>query len=172
MRNDKFMNELLCRLQYSNSDDIIGSIASGIITDSEAARDAILCVMDMLGLREFISIEEHLESGILHYHIVFDVDGSYTPDDLDGKKYIVRFLCGDHEVDKQGYDNAHDACVTAVAFDSEEGCDYAAVYRLTEDGTYEEILWCNTSCDFGNDLDEDDPDYDTIEEAFAWAEFE
>ena len=172
MRDDKFLAELLQRLQQSDSDGIINTTETGIVTDSESTRDAVLCVMELLELDKFVSVTERLDGAALEYHITFDAEASQPEwSHADGKNYQVVFMCGDYECDRQGYDNAHDACITAVSWDTDEGCDYAEVLRLNDAGDYEQILWCNTSCDFENCLDEDDPDYETVEEAFEWGNY-
>lgn len=75
MNKKALLKELLVQFQNSYSDAIIpSSIREGFMTDSESAHDAILCVVEMLGLEDLVTVEHTVEYGILHYRFHFNVE--------------------------------------------------------------------------------------------------
>lgn len=158
MRNDKLMQELLTRIASSSDDEILEGLDGGFSTVSEATVEAIICFMNILDLREFVTVTERMEGDALVYDIHFDVAGSYTPPSLEGMKYTVTFMCGGATIATQGHNTAADACFDAVLLDCEEPCDYAEVHRVEGD-TRTTLLWVNNENESELDVSEDDEDF-------------
>lgn len=168
MRDDHFLGELFSRVRETQADTILDSnLPNSIITDSEATRDAILCVLSLLGLDHVVTVKAEMAGPALEYHIVFDPKTA-LPEHCrnDGQKYRVKFMCGDGDCGEHYYEELEPALWVAVNFDNDgENCDYAAVSRrCSEDPEkWERILWCNSEHDLEYDIDDDDPDYEAVD---------
>lgn len=167
MYNNYFLEEFFTRLQNSKSDDIIRTVDNGIVTDSEDVSYAIPCIMRLLGLSEFVNMNIVETDSAEEYHFTYDAEAS-KPEQLrtDGKRYQVVFSYGKLESERYGYDDIEDACARAFKLDADRGCDQAEVYRLNDEGEYYSIFWCDSDGMFQNWLDEDDPDFQTVEDGY------
>lgn len=168
MKNSKFFAEFLKRLQDASCDGIMGVIPDGVETDSEAAKNAIVCILAMLGVDEQVTLTERFEGKALIYQIHLDVEATSGFKDLSDAKYVVNFFMHGELSDQMAADNAEAACNAAITWQTEEGFDYALVLRQEADGTRIEVLWCKWSNhDCGIRVDPNDPDYDVAAQAYA-----
>lgn len=168
MRTDHFLKELFDRVRSKQADTILDShLPNCIVTDSEATRDAIMCIMDLLGLNHAVTANAVMVGPALEYHISFDSEAA-IPEHCrkDEKKYRVRFMCGDWECGEHYHEELDLTLSTAVNFENNgENCDYAEVYRRSSENPdkWERLLWCNSEHDLEYDIDSDDPDYEAVD---------
>lgn len=173
MRDDKFLREFFERLQETDY-DTIREAGNGIITESEADQEAIMSVLNMLGLKQFVSSIEKCDGPALEYLIVYDEEASKPEEcDTEGKPYVVEFWCGECAFEEYGYESAEDACDAAANFDVDENCDLAQVYRRdAETGELYSIMWNNDDNQYEIHVDRDDPDYEVIVAALKDGNYE
>lgn len=168
MRNDHFLQELFDRVRFNQSDTILGTyLPNGIATDSEATRDAIMCVMDLLGLDHAVTVNAEMVGPALEYRICFDADAA-LPEHCqeDAKRYKVKFMCGDWDCGELYIEELNIALWYAVNFENDgENCDYAEVFRRNSKNPekWDLLLWCNSEHDLEFDIDSDDPDYEAVD---------
>lgn len=166
MRNNKFFAEFRKRLQDASCDDILGAIPDGVETDSEAAKDAIVCVLAMLGVDKQVTLTERFEGKALIYQIHLDVEATGGFKDLSDAKYVVNFFMNGELVDQMATEDVEDACSDAITWQT-EGSDYVLVLRQEASATCIEVFWCNRDNECGIRVDPNDPDYDTAAQAYA-----
>lgn len=173
MHIKQLIHELTEHLKHSPREEILRFISASDImnTSTDAAMDALVRATENLEPHEFGAVEDLMVELFHRYYDLMDDEDSQAPETVIDSPYKVEFLRDHIEVDVRGFDDVETACSAAVSLDSLKLSDQALILRKDkETGKYKHI--CSYSEVWGsyeNSLYDDDPDYQTVEDALAEA---
>lgn len=106
MKNEKLLHDILAAIHASSSDELLPSDDKNtIVTCQESVKDAIFCVMSILGFEDVMRVEEFMDGPALYYRMRFIF--AYSVNIMrDGKRMPTRW-----------YDSLMDALDVAISLD-------------------------------------------------------